>query len=406
MEYSTIINCSNGCERALTQFLDLDETPLADSFYTNRQDALSAPRYPLGLLICLDCSLIHQTTRLDTGTLFGEEYAFFSGTSPALVRHFEDYAAWVLKSFPEEAARGVVEIACNDGTLLEQFPSDIYRFGVDPSGPPVAEARRKALPVIQAPFTNELAEALTVSHQPGVVIANNVIAHVPDPVDFLKGVETLIGSHGVAVLEFQSAGHLIADAAFGMVYHEHMHHFSLSSFARMVNRHTKMRLTVTQTQATQGGSYRVVLRPGRHEMASVWSYLDATPPALLGDVLNFQRRVDFAADELHRLVGAARDRGREVRGWGAPAKSATTLAYTGLHHEMTVLEDPDPFKVGKFAAGSGLPVVAPPPVADPKEPVSYLVLANNYLSRATAQLAWGRELIVPAARPFVLGGAA
>ena len=404
MEYSTITNCSNGCDPTLTQFLDLGDAPLADSFYTNRQDALRAPRYPLGLVICPECSLIHQTTRLGTDTLFGEEYAFFSGTSPALVEHFEAYAAWVLKSFPEEAARGVVEIACNDGTLLEQFPSSRSRMGIDPSGPPIAEALRKGLTVIQEPFTNVLAKDLTEHYaRPGVVIANNVIAHVPDPVDFLKGVETLIGSHGVAVLEFQSAGHLIADAASGMVYHEHMHHFSLSSFARMVNRHTKMRLTVTQTQATQGGSYRVVLRPGRHEMASVWSYLDARPPALLGDVLSFQRRVDFAADELHRLVGDARDRGREVRGWGAPAKSATTLAYTGLGHELSVLEDPDPFKVGKYAAGSGLPVVAPPAVVDPKEPVSYLVLANNYLTRATAQLAWGRELIVPAARPFVMG---
>jgi methylation protein EvaC len=381
------------CGGHLESFLNLGDSPLADKF---PKDSTATERwYPLEVAVCRACWLVQLLEVVDDAELYGSDYAFSTGASPAAVDYFAELAAKLLFGFGNVAKRLTVEIACNDGTLLRHFAdAGCNAIGIEPSG---VRPREAGIGVIPRPFTAELAR--TRKGTAGLVIACNVIAHVADPRDFLNGVQTLLADDGVAVIEFQDVAALIAGCQYDHVYHEHRQFFSLASFSRML-KGSGLEIFDWERTPAQGGSIRVYLRLGRAGATTIVTepWLEKTAP-----YEGMQARAEYARQRLVSLVGSERNDGRIVVGWGASAKSATLFNYCGLsRHDIMYVEDLTPGKIGRVTPGSHIPVRAPSAV----KPGAYLLTSWNYagavIRREHSFLASGGRIIIPGAVPVVL----
>jgi len=389
-----------GCGGRLRDFLDLGSSPLADVFPATADEAEAW--FPLQVAVCTSCWLAQLREVVPDAELYGEDYGFRTGASPAAVRYFGEAAHELLALWPDRAAQLLVDIACNDGTFLAEARTaavmPVTVLGVDPSAAGW-EAACRGIPVYQEPFTAELAKEIRDLHGPaGLVTAFNVAAHVADPHDFLAGIGTLIGDVGVAVVEFQDAEKLVAGCQVDHVYHEHRFFYALRPFARIA---AAEGLAVADWQETpaQGGSLRVTLV--RTDVP-----VPAPPPrAWLEEweaYASVQARAECAKRLLLDLIGAERMLGRVVAGWGASAKSATLLNWCGLtSRSVRWLEDVTPGKIGRFAPGSRIPVRAPG-----TRPDTYLMTSWNYAGHmirdAAGFLGLGGRLIIPGAVPVLL----
>lgn len=370
-------------------FLRLPDTPLADKFVFDQ------PHYPLGLTVDPEKGwLVELEHQVPDSELFGSDYAFHSGTSPALVEHLSEYAEWVKANFSDELSGGIVEIASNDGTFLRHFADNPGHLGIDPAGPPSAKAREAGLNVMERPFTTALAADL---HHDRVVVANNVIAHVPDMDDFLRGMALLIGTTGVGILEFQYLPDLLAGNQFDLVYHEHRRYLSLTSLAYALDRHG---LGIGQAfrVSTQGGSMRVVVRPTfmiNYNNCNSLFYGESSFVTNPDTYFGFQGRVEYLCARIYSEVAKLARTGT-VALWGASAKATTLLYACGLDLDIDFASDLDPYKVGKVMPGTEIPIIHP---GDHPEPDVYLVGSRNYLSRARNT---GAKLFVPLPTPELI----
>jgi C-methyltransferase C-terminal domain/Putative zinc binding domain/Methyltransferase domain len=410
------ITCA-GCGRCpLETILDLGSTPLADYFPSSTEEALTY--YPLELAVCMSCWMVQLTEVVPDAELFGKDYAFFSGSSPALAKHLRFFAAWAKGRFPEQVARGVTEIACNDGTLLKEFDqtwgpeSGFSVHGIDPSGPPVQAAIADNIPVINQPFTSTLAADIGPTN--GLVIANNVLAHVTNLNDFADGLSILVGDDGMFVGEFQYLPDLLIGNAFDLVYHEHRSFLSLTSLEPIFWRNG-MVIVDAIPQPTQGGSMRIVARrrkPGDSvEIADrVYSHTEGWLRNMRA-YTGLQGRVDYIRGKLIDLVAERVNVGKVVAGYAASAKSTTLLNYCEIdYHVLPYVVDTTPHKIGKFTPGTDIPIISPDDEWNSDAtflPSTYLMLASNYLGSAIKSEAKRRghadtEFIVPLPVPVVI----
>jgi SAM-dependent methyltransferase len=376
--------CAN-CGDSLVKFLDLGSSPLADRFPA----AAGTPEqfYPLELAVCETCWLVQMLEVVPGMELYGDDYAFHTGASPSLKRYFADVAAQCISFAPQH----VTEIACNDGTLLSHFAeAGCTTLGIDPSGPAEA-ARERGLDVLRVPFT--AAVAGEHAGKSDLVLAFNVAAHVEDPHDFFEGIRLLLAPGGIAVIEFQYLGDLIAGCMIDHVYHEHRFFYSKSSFASLISHHG-LHVTECEHTAGQGGSLRVTLSK---DTGSAWpgeDWLSQAQP-----YQGLQKRADYMKASLLDLIN---DADGVVAGYGATAKSATLLNWCGITPaQVKWVEDVTPGKIGKFTPGTKIPVQAPG-----THPDVFVLLAWNYLShvirRERAFLDGGGTFIVPGPVPCVL----
>jgi methylation protein EvaC len=387
------------CGGPLRDFLDLGSSPPADRFAAAPDE--KEDWYPLQAAVCTSCWLAQLREVVPDGELYGDDYGFRTGSSPAAVAYFGETAHELTALHPDRAAQLTVEIGCNDGTLLDQMRKaaamPVTALGVDPSAA-VRDAAARGIPVLDEPFTAKLAEEIRELHGPaGLVLAFNVVAHVADPLDFLAGVHTLLADGGAAVIEFGDCEKLLAGCQYDHVYHEHRFFFALRSFARVT---AAAGLTVTDWERTpaQGGSMRVTLRRGAHAWlpgSSPW--LEAWEP-----YASLQGRALYAKRRLLDILDAEREQGRVTAGWGASAKSATLLNYCGLGpREVPWIEDLTPGKIGRYAPGSRIPVRAPG-----TRPDTYLLSSWNYAGTMVREeagfLGLGGRLIIPGAVPVLL----
>lgn len=385
----------------LEVFLDLGSTPLADAFPKSADEP--EDWYPLQLAVCRSCWLVQITEVVPDRKLFGADYGFYTGSSPSAVAYFADYGRWLLDRFSEHATRGVVEIACNDGTLLRHLAAAGHPvIGVEPASGPAAMAHEAGLEVLGVPFGR--AEAAEIGRV-GLVVANNVAAHVADLDDFFGGIADLLDAQGVAVVEVQYLPDLLMGAQFDHVYHEHRSYFGVHSLNQICRRHGLSIQQVHRTPA-QGGSIRVVCQRGP-------SWVDSTPAEdRLGlgthrglDVLRtFQNRVDCMRDRLLDLMRDERDAGRRIAGYAASAKSTTLLNYCAIGaYLLEYVEDTTPHKIGRVTPGTHIPIVGP---GECQRPDTFLLLAWNYLPgvlrRERGFLDGGGRFIVPIPVPAVI----
>lgn len=370
--------CANcGCADLKT-FLDLGQTPLADAFMATPDE--NPTKYDLSLLVCPQCYLVHLSEIVPDELLFNHGYTFYSSTSPPIQRYHREYADEMIRWFPEQGQRLTVEIASNDGSLLQHLMAQGWpTLGIDPAGGPSQIAADHGLDIITQPFSRELAEQVRISHgQAGLIIANNVLAHVQDPNDFLKGVAELLHPDGAFVLEVQYLGDLLAGNMFDHVYHEHRFYFSLDSVTNLLNRAGLKVWSVRRTQP-QGGSLRVVAIKGKDSRNSIYDKMASEQWLRQPETYeSFQGRIGHIKTRLMTLLfeqGA-----KNVAGYGATAKSTTLLNTCGLDSNyIQYIVDTTPAKVGKYTPGTRIPIISPEQEQERGYPDLYLLLAWNYL---------------------------
>jgi methylation protein EvaC len=387
------------CGGELRDFLDLGSSPPADRFAATPDE--EEAWYPLQAAVCTHCWLAQLREVVPDGELYGDDYGFRTGSSPAAVTYFGGLAHELTALYPDRAAQLTVEIGCNDGTLLDEMRKaavmPVRALGVDPSGAVAEAVIGRKTPAYREPFTAKLAGEIREEYGPaGLVLAFNVVAHVADPRDFLAGVAALLGVHGVAVIEFQDCEKLIAGCQFDHVYHEHRFFFTLRSFARIA-RYAGLAVTDWERTPAQGGSLRVTLARQCGELPAANMWLERWEP-----YASMQDRALYAKMRLLELLGAEREQGRVVAGWGASAKSATLLNWCGISpREVPWIEDLTPGKVGRYAPGSRIPVRAPG-----LRPDTYLVTSWNYAGSMVRDgagfLGLGGRLIIPGPVPVLL----
>jgi SAM-dependent methyltransferase len=346
-------------------FLDLGNSPLSNA-YLSAGD-LDAPEtwYPLRVMACGDCRLVQTRDFARAEDLFTEDYAYFSGFSSSWRDHCRRYADQMVDRLGLGSESLVVEVACNDGTLLAEFLDRGTRcLGVEPTASTAAAARDLGLEVVEEFVGVATAERLAADGvSADLLAANNVVAHVPDIVDFVQGCGILLAPDGVATFEFPHLLRLVEGVQFDTVYHEHFSYLSLTSLSRVVE---AVGLVVHDVEEvpTHGGSLRVHLGrlDGGHPVSpSVGRLLDLEEDrGLCSDAYyrGFQAEADRVKDDLLRFLLEARAEGRSVAAYGAAAKGNTLLNYAGVRPDLVpFVVDRNPAKQGRFLPGSRIPVV-------------------------------------------------
>lgn len=392
-----------GCRSTgLYEVLDLGTSPLADFSQSPDEDQ---PRYPLTLLRCDRCTLVQLSYLLPDDILWNGEYPFYTGSSWPVVEQQATYAAELVQRYELLAKELTVEIACNDGTMLRNFAAwKCPTLGIDPAHGPTAKAIESGLNVMVESFGLDAAKRIVSKHgNAGLVIANNVIAHVADLDDFISGLKHLLApKKGVAVVEFQYIADLITGNQFDHVYHEHRQFFSLYSLNKALARHDLMVFDVRQT-TPQGGSLRVHITHHRDLEHSVKHLLRAEewlqdPHALDG----MQGRANRIRSRLRDILWQMRLESKRVAGYGASAKSVTLLNFCNIDRDLVqYFIDTTPSKHGQYIPGTKIPIISP--AADSRAPDVYLLGVWNYLPQILRrERTFLGNWIVPIPVPVVL----
>ena len=388
--------CSACGSTYLEKILDLGTSPIADAYAATSLESLAQLQYPLKVAVCNKCWLVQLTEVLPHKDLFGTGYSFYTSASPPLSRYHEEYAAQILKQYPNLSKTFTVEIGCNDGDLLRHLKAAGCRtMGIDPAVGPVEVARERGLDIRLRPFDLGYAKDIVDALGPAsLVIANHVLAHVADVSDFLAGVAHLLHEDGVALIEVQYLQDLLVHNAFDLVYHEHRNFFSVTSLESALGCHG---LHVTKVWETdrQGGSIRVEVRkkPGLqktpHRSSEVWL-------RSMGAYEGLQGRVNRIRDLLRSLINAEISQGRKVAGYGAPAKATTLLNFCHIF-DLPYTVDTTVAKQGRYIPGTTTKIVAPEDATND----TFLLLAWNYMSQIV-QNNPSTRWIVPIPAPVIL----
>jgi len=394
------------CAATLTHtFVDLGVSPLANS-YLEASD-LDEPEmfYPLHVRVCASCLLVQLPELASPEEIFGE-YAYFSSYSASWVEHARRYVEFVTERFRLDAASQVIEVASNDGYLLQFFVTKgIPALGVEPAGEVAAVARERGISTVTEFFGEQLADRLVrEGHAADLVVGNNVLAHAPASHDFVEGLRRLLKPGGVVTLEFPHLLRLIEDSQFDTIYHEHFSYFSLFAVERLFDLHGLVVFDVEELP-THGGSLRIFgahadrsRRPG-DRVAQVHARERLAGLHDLETYLRFSELARVAKRDLLAFLVDAKRRGKSVAAYGAAAKGVTLLNYCGVGTDFVdYVVDRNPHKQGRFLPGVRIPIRPPEHVAETK-PDLLLVLPWNLADEIAEQMAhvreWGCQLVVP-----------
>lgn len=387
------------CSAPLTlTFVDLGSAPPSNAYLTEADLTKPERWYPLRVLVCSDCRLVQTEDYAGASDIFTDSYAYFSSYSRSWLEHAQRYVELVVDRFGLNDKSLVVELAANDGYLLQYvLARGIPCIGVEPTASTANAARAKGIEIIEKFFGVHLAEEmLAQGRRADLIAANNVLAHVPDINDFVSGVALLLAADGVATFEFPHLLNLVANNQFDTIYHEHYSYLSLSAVSLIFERNGLAVFDVEQIP-THGGSLRVYAQRGlgsRARTAAVDKLLDRERSiGVLTDAYyaGFQRRTDRVKNDFLRfLVDAKRD-GKKVAGYGAAAKGNTLMNYAGVRPDlMSYVVDKSPAKQGKFLPGSRIPIVGETRIRS-ERPDFVVVLPWNLWDEVTTDLSYVRD---------------
>ena len=392
--------CAAPLERT---FVDLGVSPLANS-YLEADDLLRGESfYPLRVFVCEECLLVQLPVFVTPDAIF-DEYAYFSSVSDSWVDHARRYVEAAVGRFDLDSRSRVVEIASNDGYLLQFFVErDIPALGVEPSANVAAAAEERGIPTVVEFFGTELGERLAAEGGAAdLVIGNNVLAHVPDLHDFVEGLRRLVAPSGVITMEFPHVLQLIHDKQFDTIYHEHFSYLSLHAVERLFGEHG-LRLFDVEELPTHGGSLRVfACADGRPEADALEPVRQAERDAKLDRIegyAGFEQAARTVKRDLLAFLADEKRRGHSIVGYGAAAKGNTLLNYCGIRSDyLDYVVDRSPEKQGRFLPGTRLPILEPDEVRRTRPDV-LLVLPWNLAAEVAEQMRdvreWGCRLVVP-----------
>jgi len=399
-----VLRCRSCRAPLTTTFIDLGEMPLANSYLTESDLDRAEPRYPLHVRVCDQCLLVQAADVVDPRDIFSD-YAYFSSYSDAWVEHARRFAAMAIPRFGLGPDSLVMEVASNDGYLLRHFIERGVRvLGIEPAENVAEVARAAGVPTETEFFGIEVAEKLRAGGtEADLLVANNVLAHVPDYRDFVEGLSIAVAPEGVVSVEFPHLLRLVENVEFDTIYHEHHSYLALVSVECALEAHG-LRVFDVEELPTHGGSLRVLAcrrtssRPEEAEVARVRAKEAA---GALDDVATYEefgRRVREAQRSLRENLDRARANGEIVVAYGAAAKGNTLLNSCGVTGEdIAYVVDRSPHKHGLYMPGSRLPIRPPEAVRETK-PDILLVLAWNHLDEIRQQMGfvtgWGCRFAV------------
>ena len=389
-------------------FVDLDSSPPSNAYLTD--PTVDEASYPLRVLVCDNCWLVQTEDYAAADELFDPDYAYFSSFSPSWLKHSEAYVNAMVDRFELDGQSCVVEVAANDGYLLQYVvDAGVPCYGVEPTASTAKAAREKGIDIVEEFFGEALGRRLAESGRAAdLTVANNVLAHVPDINDFVKGFTEILKPNGVSTFEFPHLGLLVSEGLFDTIYHEHYSYLSLTAVKRIF---AESGLTVFDVErlTTHGGSLRVFAQrtdTGTHAVTDAVTGLLAEEAeagvSTLSYYEGFQERVNDIRAGLLAFLDQAEADGKSVAAYGAAAKGNTLLNFSGVKADRILfVVDANPHKQGQFLPGSRIPIVDEAAIRD-QRPDYVLVLPWNLMDEISSQLSyisdWGAKLVraVPA----------
>jgi SAM-dependent methyltransferase len=395
-------------------FVDLGMSPLCESYVAPEQANTMEPFYPLHTRVCDECWLVQLPDYVGGEAIFSE-YAYFSSYSSAWLRHAEAYVEMIADRLNLQPKDQVIEVASNDGYLLQYFVQRGQRvLGVEPAANIAKVAEEKGVPSRVAFFGTETARSLAQEGwRPKLLLGNNVLAHVPDLNDFVAGLKILLATDGTLTMEFPHLQRLIEGNQFDTIYHEHFCYFSLIAVDRVFRNHG-LRIYDAEELWTHGGSLRIYATHAEREGVCVSARLNAICARELNlgygrleTYTEFRRQVQETKWQLVEFLIDERRKGKRVAGYGAPGKGNTLLNYCGIRTDLVEFTvDRNPYKHGKLLPGTRIPIFGPERL-EAERPDVILVLPWNLKEEIVRQLeytkAWGAQLVVPIPKVEAVG---
>ncbi|HSG38122.1 MAG TPA: class I SAM-dependent methyltransferase [Thermoanaerobaculia bacterium] len=386
-------------------FVDLGASPLANSYLEPEALGKAEPFYPLTVYVCAECFLV-QLPEEETPEAIFSDYAYFSSYSESWLRHAETYARGMIERFGFGSGHQVVEVASNDGYLLRWFKErGIPVLGIEPAANVAGAARAAGIPTEVKFFGEATARELVErGTRADLLVGNNVLAHVPGLNDFVAGLKVLLAPAGVLTMEFPHLLRLMDEDQFDTIYHEHYSYFSFTTVRKVFAAHG-LTLFDVEELPTHGGSLRIYARhegddsrPVGERVGDLLAREEAAGFSLLSTYQTFDERVRRVKRGLLRFLIQAREEGKAVAGYGAPAKGNTLLNYCGIRSDFVdYTVDRSPHKQGRFLPGTRIPIHGPDRLRETR-PDYVLILPWNLKEEIMEQMAdirsWGGRFVV------------
>jgi SAM-dependent methyltransferase len=387
-------------------FVDLGMSPLCESYVSVEQLNHMEPFYPLDVYVCDNCFLVQLLEYVSPDKIFSD-YAYFSSYSDSWLQHAKNYTEMAIARFALDANSQVVEIASNDGYLLQYFVErHVPVLGIEPAANVAAVAQQKGIPSIVRFFGEQTARELALAgKQADLLLGNNVLAHVPDINDFVEGMKILLRGNGVITMEFPHLMRLMEENQFDTIYHEHFSYLSLLAVEKIFGAHGLTLFDVEEIP-THGGSLRIYARHtedvSRPVGARVLELREREKKAgftCLNHYFSFTEKVKETKRRLLDFLIQTKRQGRSVVGYGAPGKGNTLLNYCGIRTDfLDYVVDRSPHKQGKFLPGTHIPIHHPDKIKETK-PDYLLILPWNLKTEVIEQNSyireWGGQFVVP-----------
>ncbi len=400
------MNCRFDGKPIETVMLDLGHCPPSNSYLTPEQLLKPEVTYPLKVYVSERTFYAQVPEFKRASEIFNEDYAYFSSYSTSWLAHCKRYVDMMISRFGYGEKSLVVELASNDGYLLQYFKEkNVPCLGVEPSLSVARVAREKGIDTIVDFFGERLAKQIAAERRkPDLILGNNVFAHVPDINDFIKGLKAMLAADGVITLEFPHLLKLVEENQFDTIYHEHYSYFSLFTVLLLVEAHG-LQLFDVEELSTHGGSLRVFLKHQNDESKPISKLVEELRQreivaglTNLNTYREFHKKAEKVKADFLRFLLDVKQQGKKVAAYGAAAKGNTLLNYCGVKPDLLdFVIDASTYKQGKYMPGSHIPILAEPALKE-KKPDYIVILPWNLREEISKQLdytrEWGAKLVV------------
>jgi 2-polyprenyl-3-methyl-5-hydroxy-6-metoxy-1,4-benzoquinol methylase len=377
--------------KLVNKLIDLGNAPLVNAFLKKNSLNKKENFYPLSLMLCNKCYLVQTKENISPKTIFKKNYPYFTSTSKSFLQHAKKFSKKIIRLLTLNKDSTVVEIACNDGYLLKNFVAKKIRcLGIEPSSSVAKVAKEKKIKVVTKFFSNSLSMAISKSYKSDLIIANNVYAHVPDVVDFTKGLKNLLKPSGTIVIEFQYVVSLIKRHQFDTIYHEHYSYYSLTS-VNSILKSQNLKIYNVEKINTHGGSLRIYVCHDNYfkkvnknvrQILREESKIVKKPKFYK----NLNLKINKIKKDLLKFLIKLKNKNKKVCAYGAAAKGNTLLNFCKINSDLIYcIFDNSRSKQGMFMPGSHIPVLGAKSIKKIK-PDYILILPWNIKDEIKKQL--------------------